>query len=241
MKKATWIFTIIITVLHFQSCKENEITGEDKLNEKFLAIEKKVQEGDLNQENFLDPFEEIHMDFLFNLAGLTQLSEYDTFQQESELFVTLHDQKVLKSGNVVNNNKRILSKAEELLFNSYVRALRSNKLISKIRITEHYINEIQKLEYLHNESKNYITYAIGFHRSLMIFVDIDNKEKNVTKKSASRKDWLPCASRECWDCCMFRWTQGMDNWNTVEWVRFLASPAVNTAWEAASCANDCFF
>lgn len=241
MKKATCVLSILIIVYYFQSCKENEITVEDKLNEKFLTIEKKVQEGDLKQEDYLDPFEEIHMDFLYNLASLSQVSEYDKFQHELERFITLHNQKVLKSGNVINNEQRILSKAEELLFSSYIRALRSNKTISKIRIAELYLNEIQKLECLPKESKNYITYAIGFHRSLMIFIDIDNNEKNLTKKSATRKDWLPCATRGCWDCCMFRWTQGMDNWNTVEWVRFLAAPAGNTAWEAASCANDCLF
>lgn len=232
-------FLIILTVM-FQACKENEIIPVQNLTDDLQYIENQVEQGTLNLNSLSVPFEQIQMDFIIDLSNLNHYKDIDNPDEESSKLVKLYNQNLLKSGINLENENRILTETETSILNSYVKSLKANYSLSKIKIAEYYINNVQRFDYISEESKNFIIYSIGFHRSLMIFVDIDNTENN-NEKSASSTQWRPCATRDCFDCCMFRWSQSMDDWNLVDWAQFLSNPAVATAWQAGSCGYDCIF
>ena len=72
----------------------------------------------------------------------------------------------------------------------------------------------------------------------MKFVDIDREELKGAN-SALTQDWMPCAGRECRDCCMSRKSQSMSDWNWIEWAFFMSHAAMRVAEWGLSCGWDC--
>ena len=93
--------------------------------------------------------------------------------------------------------------------------------------------EIEEMEYIEEQSKNKIIYAIGFHRSLMMFLEAEQQLKQEDLKSA--------AARSCFNGCVNDKTKEMSDWNWVDWAWFLAKPHLDVTRWASSCMWDCHF
>lgn len=239
MKKLKLLTLIIGVVFLVFSCNKDEIlTKNENLNERLAAIESSIISGFSNQENFFDPFEMVHLNFFNNISKLNYEEENSV-----ESILSENNQILLKSGLLTNTkidiDNKSLSVIEETILKSYVKALKLNKENSKIKVAEYYINEISKLDFLSSESRNYCIYAIGLHKNLMIFVNFEDDIENKSLVSNYDEWWTPCSRRPCLDCCMYRKSQAMNDWNWVDWAYFMTSPAANVAAWAASCGWDC--
>lgn len=240
MKKIICAIFLLISFTYINSCKEGKITVEDRLAAKLTEIENTVQNYKLSQEALYDPFEDINVEFILSLHEINNKVDFEFFYESIDSIISKVNQNVLKSGLVLSyDGERTLTITEELIFKSYINTSKSNLLNDKIEIAEYYIGELQKMNSFPKESIDYCLLTISLHKNLMIHFNIDENIENKSAKLNSNLAWTPCASRGCFDCCMFRKSQAMDDWNWVEWAFFLAKPHIEVARMAGSCGWDC--
>ncbi|MFV0291639.1 MAG: hypothetical protein ACK5IJ_12200 [Mangrovibacterium sp.] len=156
--------------------------------------------------------------------------------ENNSFFIELEE---LKNSQALVENKVYatedsLTKETQIFFQNFFNQL--NNELSFILVAQYFIEHMQELE-LEEKSNKQIMTRLTFLCDLALYFQF-NFESQASEVFSVK--YIPCPGRSCFDCCMYNKLDDVFNrGNIVDQIAFLASPAGNTLWYAASCVWDC--
>jgi len=234
---------LMITI--FISCsKDEKDLLDDDLQLQMINIENSIYQNQFSSEF-------ISME-LSNTKFFDKLTEIKNVKNQQEM-----DNKLLELSNysvsfskftneTSGKGNTTTSANEEIIYRSLYNSLKHRNKNS-IAIISFYINEISCLK-INKDLKKRCLDNLQFFKDVLIFYNFDLSEETIMNNSDTNKGqnaevkpkWH-CLYRDCFDCCMNAKLYALSQGNLIEFIEFMISPPINTAWMVASCGFDCIF
>lgn len=196
-----------------------------------LSCHSQKEEGYTVQQSFFEKIYKKNTSFFNELLVLKNFEKKEDVELKITYILNAYNKDKMYSR--PKKVKEILNKQRKSILKEYFISIEKEPNINTF--TKGFLVYVENLS-IDIEDKEFCLKSIDFYNKLMNYIKTTGSKQNNLNISYR---FPPCARRGCFDCCMYRKAQELEQSNWVDKAYFLSSAAYNVAAWAASCTWTC--